>query len=87
MGAQSCGADATERTNTVTDWHLTADGTFDRKRAYERLKAALLALGKQDYEELRTELIWNMGYAAFREMQNEIFKEIGTIRFEQSQST
>lgn len=73
--------------NPPIEWHLTADGTFDHKRAYERLKAALLALGKQDYEELRTELIWNMGYGSFREMQNEIFKEIGTIRFEQSQST
>ena len=51
-----------------------------------RLKAALLDLGKADYEKVRAELIDRLGYNQFRELQNEVFKEIGTIKFEKGES-
>jgi hypothetical protein len=53
---------------------------------YADLKSALLDLGKANYEKERAFLIGCMGYDGFRELQNEVFKEIGTIQFEKSQS-
>ena len=50
----------------------------------QSLKSALLDLGKADYEKVRTDLIERLGYDAFRELQNEIFREIGTLAFERS---
>ncbi len=52
------------------------------KEYREVLKEALLNLEKPSYEEIREDLIEDFGYEAFRIMQNDIFKEIGTIEFE-----
>lgn len=49
---------------------------------YNNLKAALLDLGRSNYEGIRANLIADRGYDGFRELQNEVFKEIGTIEFE-----
>jgi hypothetical protein len=51
-----------------------------------KLKAALLDLGRADYEYIRSELIEKLGYDQFRTLQNEIFREIGTIKFEKALS-
>lgn len=50
----------------------------------QKLKSALLDLGRSDYETIRTNLISELGYDKFREIQNAIFKEIGTISFEET---
>jgi hypothetical protein len=50
------------------------------------LKKALLDLGTKDYETVRSSMIALFGYDRFRDIQNDIFKEIGTIKFEQSQA-
>jgi hypothetical protein len=47
-----------------------------------KLKCALLDLVKPNYENIRADLIERLGYDQFREIQNDIFKEIGTIEFE-----
>jgi hypothetical protein len=48
-----------------------------------KLKCALLDLGKPDYEKVRADLIERLGYDQFREIQNDIFKEIGTLSFDE----
>jgi hypothetical protein len=50
---------------------------------YNNLKAALLDLGKANYENIRKDLIARLGYDQFRDLQNQVFKEIGTIKHEQ----
>lgn len=51
------------------------------------LKAALLDLGRADYENVRQDIIARLGYDQFRDLQNAIFSEIGTIQFEKSEVT
>jgi hypothetical protein len=48
----------------------------------ENLKAALLDLGRANYEGIRRDLIARLGYDAFRALQNDIFAEIGKIEYE-----
>ncbi len=59
--------------------------------AYEEdrpnLKAALLDLGRDNYNNLRVALIGRLGYEEFRKLQNDIFKEIGTIKYEKKHDT
>lgn len=50
------------------------------KTARQQLKEALLDLEKPRYETVRENIIAEIGYDAFRDMQNSIFGEIGTIR-------
>lgn len=63
------------------------DSTYQRIDARKALKAALLDLGKVDYERVRGDLIGKLGYDQFRELQKEIFREIGTIQFEKGKET
>jgi hypothetical protein len=51
---------------------------------YNTLKSALLDLGKPEYERVRADLIDRLGYEQFRELQNEVFKKIGTIAFDEN---
>ena len=53
---------------------------------YNKLKAALLDLGKADYENTRQDLIARLGYDQFRDLQTSVFKEIGTIDFEKHEA-
>jgi hypothetical protein len=53
---------------------------------YENLKYALCHLEQREpYENIRIRLISERGYDGFRALQNEVFKEIGTIKFENTQ--
>ncbi len=51
---------------------------------YEKLKSALLDLGRDHYENARSELIGRIGYDQFRDLQNLVFKEIGTLKFKET---
>lgn len=54
------------------------------RQDYDSLKAALLNMGSAKYEQIRVRLIAELGYDQFRTLQNEVFKEIGTIKFEET---
>jgi hypothetical protein len=65
--------------------HDKAERPAEAAQDEATLKAALLDLGTADYERIRASLILRLGYDAFRDLQNKIFKQIGTIKAEKGE--
>jgi hypothetical protein len=64
--------------NTSKHNDKTAGGAPEAtQQDYDALKYALLDLGTEAYEIVRKGLVGSIGYDGFRDLQNQVFKEIG----------
>lgn len=61
---------------------MNQEANQSAKTTEEQLKHALLNLETDEYEKVRKEIIADIGYDNFRELQNRVFKQIGTIKSE-----